>query len=373
MDIGIDARFYHSRHAGISRYTKGLLHALFPIDKKNHYTVFLYPEAMEEWEVKQSNVETVITSVGHYSWAEQAIFPFDLLKRKFDLVHFCNFNHPVLYPGKFIVTVHDLAYFLFPGKRLKGPFVKPAFKLTMRSAILRAKKIIAVTGFARQEIIQNMGADPSKVVAIPEGVDRNEFRSVEKETVTALKKKYGLSKPVIFYVGQWRVHKNIPVLLEGFRLLREKGVMAQLVLGGTSDPAIASTIENHPFKKDIKVMGFIPDAELPSWYQLADVFAFPSRYEGFGLPVVEAQALGVPVVSSSASTLPEIGGKGALYFDPDRPEQLSEHLSTLLSKKDLRARMIRLGRENLKRFDWERTARDTLKIYEEVANGRFNH
>ena len=119
-------------------------------------------------------------------------------------------------------------------------------------------------------------------------------------------------------------------------------------------------------------MGFIPDAELPAWYQLADVFAFPSRYEGFGLPVVEAQALGVPVVSSSASTLPEIGGKGALYFDPDRPEQLSAQLSTLLSKRDLRARMIRLGRENLKRFDWEKTAKQTLKIYEEVVNGRFN-
>lgn len=372
MKIGIDARFYHSRHAGISRYTKGLVHALFAIDKKNHYTVFLYPEAKDEWTIDQPNVVPVFTNIGHYSWREQVIFPSDLSKYKFDLVHFCNFNHPVLYPGKFVVTIHDLAYFIYEGERLKGKLIKPAFRVVMESAVRRARKVIAITDYTKREVVRRFRVPAKRVAVIHEGVDQKQFTKGRSNEVTKLKRKYDLEDPVILYVGQWRPHKNVPVLLEAFRVFRQSGRKVQLVLGGSPNPDVLAVIESHPFKDDIVVRGFIPDSELPVWYQSASVFVFPSLHEGFGLPVLEAQAVGVPVIASSATTLPEVGGKGALYFHPDRPRELAGHLSALLSNKDLRARMIRLGRENIRRFNWRDAAEKTLKLYEEIVHADFS-
>jgi glycosyltransferase involved in cell wall biosynthesis len=366
MRIGIDARFWHSTHTGIGQYTKGLVHGLAKIDRENEYIVFIRRRDLEEWDVKAPNFKPIVVDIAHYSLAEQLVFPFILLSHRPDLVHFANFNHPIFYPGKFTVTIHDLAYFVFPGHRLKGRIFKWGYFLTMWMGVKRAARVIAVTKYTRDEIVRRLGEDKSKIDVIYEGVDVPRFPS-RRSTRHDLKAKFGLRWPVIFYVGNWRRHKNLSTLISAFGLLRKKGVEAHLLLGGKTEPDILELISDHPHKKDIVVAGFIPNESLPDYYAAADVFVYPSLYEGFGLQILEAQHMGVPVAASKATTLPEVGGKGALYFNPLDAESLALVVSNILDDEDVRDNLIKKGYKNLKRFSWEKAAEETLRVFEGIV------
>lgn len=366
MRIGIDARFWHSRNTGIGQYTKGLVKGLAKIDRTNEYIVFIRQHDLEEWDVGAPNFRPVVVNIPHYSLAEQLIFPWILLSHRLDLVHFANFNFPILYPKRFTVTIHDLAYFVFPGHRLKGRIFKWGYYLNMWVGVHRASKIIAVTTYTRDEIVKRLGGSPNKISVILEGVDFSRFPRVNRNR-EALRDQLGLKWPALFYVGNWRRHKNLATLLEVFRLLRGKNIQAQLVLGGKSEADILEAVKKHPFRKDIIVAGFVSNEKLPDYYAIADVFVYPSLYEGFGLQILEAQYLGVPVAASRATTLPEVGGDGALYFDPLDPGNIALVVSNILSNKSLQNSLREKGFANLNRFSWEESARRTLKVFEDVV------
>jgi len=368
MRIGIDARFWHSSNTGIGQYTKGLVKGLAAIDRKNEYVIFLRKKDLEEWDIGAPNFHPVVIDIMHYSFAEQLIMPWKLLTHRFDLVHFANFNFPLFYPKKFTVTIHDLAYFVFPGQRLKGRLFKWGYYLTMWMGVKRANKIIAVTKYTRDEIIRLLGGNKKKVKVILEGIDVARFPNPNADP-TSLARRLNIKHPVIFYVGNWRAHKNVPTLLAAFRELREKGQKAQLILGGKTSEEGLQLIQHHPFKKDIVVAGFIANDELPQYYALANVFVYPSLYEGFGLQVLEAQYMGVPVAASKTSTLPEVAGVGARYFNPLDASEMALVVSNILRDSRLQKSLRERGYRNLKRFSWERCARETLKIFEEVVHG----
>ena len=372
MRIGIDARFWHSSNTGIGQYTKGLVKALAKIDRKNEYVIFLRKKDLEEWDIGASNFRPVVVDIMHYSFAEQIILPWIFLSHRLDLIHFANFNFPILYPGKFVVTIHDLARYVFPGVRLQGQIFKWGYYLTMWMAVRRANKIIAVTKYTRDEVVKKLGGNLKKIAVILEGIDVDRFpqrRGVE----SSLRERYGLRWPVLFYVGNWRSHKNIPTLLDAFRIMRDKGVQAHLVLGGKAEPEVMELIHKHTYKKDIVVAGFIANEELPDYYALADVFVYPSLYEGFGLQVLEAQYMGVPVAASNATTLPEVGSDAARYFNPLDANDLALVVSSILRSKKTQDTLRSRGLRNLKRFSWEKCAKETLKVFEEVARVRHSY
>jgi glycosyltransferase involved in cell wall biosynthesis len=177
-----------------------------------------------------------------------------------------------------------------------------------------------------------------------------------------------MTKPIILYIGQWRKHKNLVRLLEAFKFVKNKfNIDCQIVICGTKDPAypeIIETIDRLKLFDDTIMPGFIDSAQLPLWYKMADVFVFPSFYEGFGLPPLEAMAVGTPVVASKSSCLPEVLGDAAVYFDYTSSKDLADKIASVLKKKSLRAELKRKGRKQAKKYSWEKTAQETLEIYQ---------
>lgn len=372
MRIGIDARFWHSMHAGMSQYTKGLVKGLAKIDRTNDYFIILRKRDLDEWDVGAPNFHPVVYDIPHYSFSEQLVLPWKLLALNLDLMHFTNFNFPLVYPKKFTVTIHDLAYYFFPGRRLKGRIFKWGYYLTMWAAVHRAAKVIAITKYVAGDVAKSFRVDRKKIVVVYEGVDPDRFlnRNISRERVEALKRQLGIKWPLLFYVANWRVHKNHATLLQGFEVLRNRGIKAQLLLGGKPTEETLSLINRHPYEKDIIVVGFIDDKELANYYALADVYVFPSLYEGFGLPLVEAQYMGVPVAAAKATTLPEVGEDSVLYFSPLDAEDLALVVSNILRSKKTQASLRQRGFRNLKRFNWGKAGQETLKVFKEVAHGR---
>lgn len=363
--IGIDARFWHSINTGLSQYTKKLIKDLAKKDKENEYIIFLRKHDLEEWDIIAKNFHPVVVDVVHYSFAEQIIFLWKLLISKLDLVLFLNLNYPVFYPKKFIVVVHDLAYLHFSPKRLKSRIFRWGYLLTIWMAARRATKIIARSETIKSEIMHRFKVDSGKIVAILFVPLGESFLQLDQKKVSLLKKELHLSYPIIFYIGGWREHKNIPALLEAFAKLRKKKFLAHLLLGSNPDNAVLQLVKNHPFKKDIIVTGFIPEKEKASFYKSADIFIFPSLYEGFGLPIIEAQYMNIPVAASNIDVLKEVGGEGAIYFDPVNPEDISVKIIQILQDPKLREKIIKKGKSNIIRMNWEKSADEFVNLIKE--------
>ncbi len=382
MRIGIDARMYRKGTAGIGRYSQNLIKNLLELDHENQYVLFMTPA--DEREARDQlrpfkNYKIVNVDITHYSLAEQTKLAGIIDREKCDLVHFLNFNYPVRFRGKFIVTIHDLTLLFYPEAANKtGFFRKKAFNYVIGQACRKAAKVIAVSENTKNDIIRTLAIDPAKITVIAEAADDKEL-AFSPHLIEKLKGKYELSGPVILYVGQFRQHKNVLNLLKAFTILR-KDLDAKLVLVGKDADKInidtstgsASTlseverVDKEEILRDTLRPGFVGDEELAAWYHLADVFVFPSLYEGFGLPGLEAMAVGLAVVASNKASLPEIYQEAALYFDPLKPEEIADKIKTVLSDQKTRDELIKKGKIQSKKYSWRKAAQETLKVYSEV-------
>lgn len=376
MKIGIDARMYRSGVAGIGRYSQNLIKNLLAIDQENQYVLFMTKEDIEEIQrqkakgkMKMQNVKIIKTDIAHYSIAEQTKLPRIIEREKCDLVHFLNFNYPVGYKGKFISVIHDLTLHFFPEVARQTNFIKrTAFEYVMKKACQNAEKIIAVSQSTKADIIKVFKTPSEKIEVIYEAADDKIIKGVETNLINLLKKKYKIDSPVILYVGQFRPHKNLPSLVEAFNEIR-KSTACRLVMLGKTDPkyqSLQKAVSKSQFKNEIVMPGFVSDEELAAWYKLASCFVFPSLYEGFGLPGLEAMRSGTPVVSSNVSSLPEIYRDAAIYFDPFKIEEISAKIKSVLVDKDLRARLTKRGKEIAHLYTWKKTATQTLEVYKEI-------
>jgi glycosyltransferase involved in cell wall biosynthesis len=367
--IGIDARMYGYAQTGIGNYIRHLLRFIFENDRVNDYVIFLSPEEFDSFPVPNARVRKVKTAARWYSWKEQIILPFTLRREKLDLMHFTHFNSPILYPGKTISTIHDVTPYFFPGHKMKSPLRRAAFRLVFYSSVKKARKIIAVSESTKSDIIRYFKIPTGKIQVVYEGADE-QFRVLPEESARNLRQKYGLMKPFLFYTGVWRNHKNLVGLIRAFKIVKEKyRDDIQLVLGGKEDPyypEVRRTWEELGLQKDIIPVGFIDQAELPAFYNAADAFVIPSFYEGFGLIGLEAMSCGTPVISSDRTSLPEILGDAAVYFDPDKPEEMAEKIHLVMSDKKLYNGLREKGFEQAKRYSWDRMGEETMNIYEKI-------
>lgn len=367
--IGIDARMYGAEQTGIGNYIKHLIENLAQIDKRNEYVIFLLDKEYDKFKLPAKNFRKVKVFSHWYSWREQVILPFEFLKERADLMHFPHFNSPVFYFGKSIVTIHDITPFFFPGHKMNSRLRKNAFRFVFNSSIKKASVVIAVSGSTKNDIVKHFGLKSDKIEVIYEGVDEN-FKILPNrgKIIEKLNARYNIQKPFIFYTGVWRNHKNITGLIRAFAMLKkELGGKYQLVLGGKEDPfypEVKKTIRDLKLEKDIICPGFIPAGELCQFYNICSLFVIPSFYEGFGLVGLEAFACGAPVVSSGITSLPEVLGKAALYFDPRNTDQMASVMSEALKNTETQGRMIQDGFKQAQKYSWRRMAEETLKIYQ---------
>jgi glycosyltransferase involved in cell wall biosynthesis len=372
--IGIDARMYRRATGGLGRYTRELLHHLLPLDEHNEYVIFLTEADLPEWDIVQPNVSTVISKAIHYTPQEQTVFLKELMAQKLDLVHFLNFNHPILYPKPFVVTLHDLTMFLFPvhGAKKTPLYKKWGFQAIFRRAMRSAKKVIAISEYSAFDAEKQLKVPHAKMEVIYEGgPDPVHFLPGGKDMV---QKYLGSREPYILFLSQFRPHKGIVTLIEAFdHFKKTTGAPHKLVLIGNPEAAtqeVRDALVRAEFASDIIAPGFAPDELLPALYHYSTCFVMPSEYEGFGLPVLEAYAHGAPVIAANNSSLPEIVGDGGLLFPTRDSAALAEHLIKVCGSPELRAEFIAKGAQHIKKFSWQRCAEQTLAVYMAVLEKR---
>ena len=354
---------------GTETYARSLIHALASEDGENEYTVYLSREAADLDVTPASNFRRVVCPVvamqraARYGW-EQAILPLQLLRTAPDLVHSLGYVSPLAARCPQVVTVHDLNYLGHKGRRTAVG--RRAFQFFVERAVRRADKVITISEFSRDEIVRHLHVSRDKVAVVHlagrEGNEVNQSAPDDSEIVR------GIGRPYVLAFSSLSAHKNIPGLISAFSKIASSVPHALVLVGHLPEKTEARTAMEEADGDRIVFTGYISDEEVDDLMRGASLFAFPSLYEGFGLPIIDAQHAGVPVACSSAGALPEVAGHGALVFDPHSTEDMADSLKRCLTDADLRDRLVRAGYENATRFSWESTARQTLDIYRAVAS-----
>lgn len=374
MRIGIDARFYGPFGKGLGRYVQKLIEHLERLDHDHEFVIFLRSENWEGYAPHDSRFRKVLANFPWYSFTEQWKFPRLLHSMKLDLIHFPHYNVPLLYRHPFVVTIHDLILSRYPTR--KSTTLSPlwyaakhaAYRMVIASAVRRAQAILTVSEYSKLEILRTFSVDPQKVVVTYEAAEP--LHSDAASIPPTLQKKHAGWQPYLLYVGNAYPHKNLETLLQAFRMLKEqRNEPLRLVLVGQHDffyRRLQETVRREGVQ-DVIFAGSVMDRELASLYHHALLYVFPSLMEGFGLPPLEAMLAGLPVASSNRTSLPEILGDAAFYFDPEQPQAIVTALQKLLSDEHLRHVLRERGKERVKRFQWEELARRTLAVYTEKA------
>ena len=367
MKIGIDARMYGSGFTGIGRYTYELIRHLSTLDHENEYVVFLRKEAYEAFKEPNSRFKKVLADFPHYSFGEQIGFLRILNQEKLDLMHFTHFNAPIFYSRPFVVTIHDLTLSFFPGKKMTSFFYRLAYQLVVWRVTDKAKKIIAVSENTKKDLQEVLGLSADKITVALNGVGQGES-GINPTPRSDLMKKFGIQKPYFLYTGVWRSHKNIVGMIKAFaELQKETEDQYNLVITGKPNPTyheVPDTIKTLNLENTVHLVGLVSEEDLEGLYENALAYVFPSFYEGFGLPPLEAMKHGVPVVVSNTSAIPEVCGEGnALYFDPYKVDEIKNQMKKIATDVSLRQTLIDRGKSRVKDFSWKKMASEILNIY----------
>lgn len=372
--IGIDARFYGPGSKGLGRYTQEIVDRVIKTKNDYEYVVFLSLENFKNFKCDNKKVKKVLVKARWYSLSEQIIFPFQIWKEKLDLMHFTHFNVPILTPVKFVVTIHDLILAKFSTVRATtlSPFLYKiknlGYKIVIWIAIKRAKKVIAVSFYTRDDILSKFKIKKEKIAMIYEGVSiLFKTRCATVVGVRAVLEKYRIKPPFLLYVGNAYPHKNLENLIDVFLKIRQKNKNLNLVLVGKED-YFYNRLKEYAKEKGVPVVfaGFAPDEDLEIFFREALCYVFPSFYEGFGLPPLEAMTRGCPVLSSKESCLPEVLGEAAVFFDPYNKKDMANKIEQVMKNEKLREDLIDKGFEQYKKFSWDKAAKETLEVYQKV-------
>jgi glycosyltransferase involved in cell wall biosynthesis len=375
VHIAIDAHSVGTGLAGNETYAANLVEALAEVDRENRYTVYVTQAEAEarfggRWAhvgVRRTLPHTPLVRIPLTLSAE-------LRRRPVDLLH-VQYTAPPLAPCPVVATIHDLSFEHIPETfRLRS---RVQLKLTVRATARRAAHVIAPSEYTRRDLVETYGLDPARVTAIPLGVSPR-FRPVEDAgEVGRVKGRYGIAGEYVLAVGSIQPRKNLARLLRAYSALRRargRSNLPQLVLVGKQAWLYGDTlrtIEGEGLGRSVLLTGYVSEGDLPALYTGALLFAYPSFYEGFGLPPLEAMSCGAPVLTGDRTSLPEVVGDAALTVDPLDTDALADGLARLIDDDALRADLRERGLTRARRFDWRDTARMTLQVYRRVmSDGR---
>jgi len=351
-EIAIDCRM--ACCSGIGRYIRGTLCALTQLDSQFDYQIIGDDQQLSR--LPRSHFQ--ISHAGIYGLQEQ--FEILRLAKRSECLHVPHYNAPLAWSKKLIVTVHDLIHLHFT-HYLDSPMAKIYAKIMLPVVLEKASAIIAVSEYTKQDLVSVFGIPPQKITVIYHGIDA-QFQEVK---LPAGKLAYFL------YVGLLKPHKNIGTLLAAFRRLQQEANFqpVKLVLVGKADTkheVVKTWLREMAENKMIEWVSEASDEDLIRYYQGASALILPSRYEGFGFPLIEAMACGTPIIASDAASIPEIASDAALYFDPASSDELAQAMKQILTDTQIRTQLIDKGRVRRQVFSWTNAARKTLQVYESV-------
>jgi glycosyltransferase involved in cell wall biosynthesis len=350
------------RSAGINWYIYNLLHHLPEMASDIEYTVFTSERRYTVTpgiHLQVSRLPTDRPPV-RILW-EQALQPWAVRRAKLDLLHSPAFVGPLFSACPLVVTVHDLSFLFFPQsfRTLNRSYLRLFTWLSVR----RAQRVLAVSESTKRDLVQYYGLSPAKVDVVYNGVD-SAFRPLPAEQVAAFRRQAGLPERFMLFVGTLEPRKNVVRLIEAYaRLPKERPPLVLVGGKGWLYEQIFAQVEALNLSGQVHFAGYVLAEDLPLWYNAADLFVYPSLYEGFGLPPLEAMACGTAVITSTASSLPEVVGKAGLAVDPTDTEALATAMGQMLIAKDLREQMQAEGLAQAQKFSWAKTARCTVGSY----------
>jgi glycosyltransferase involved in cell wall biosynthesis len=366
------------RSGGINRVIYGLLGELARDPRGHHYDVFVpelppRPERVDGAARGLDAVRFLITGTHtqrpslRVAW-EQSVLPMELARLQPDLVHGLAYALPLGWPGPAVVTIFDLSFLRFPETLRRGSrlYLATATRLAAR----RARRIVTISRAIRADIVRLLTVDPAKVEVAYPAVDER-YRPAPRAELDAFRQARQLPDAFVFSLGTLEPRKNMVGLLEAYAGLPRPRPPLYLAGGeGWAYTPIFNRMRELRLERDVRLVGFVPESELPLWYNAARLFAYPSLYEGFGLPVLEAMACGTPVITSNVASLPEVGGQAALLVAPEDRSALTNAVQRVLDDADLRRAMSAAGRLQARQFSWETMVDRTVSAYNRaVAHG----
>jgi len=365
--IAIDARMLKAGTMhGIARYVHELISCLRTAGGKHRFFIFVNEDSPLESMVLPSNMELITARTRWISLSEQIELPNLLRRLRADLFHSPSFVAPFYSPCKTIMTIHDLNHMVLP--QFYTPFHKVYYSFFVKRCIRRSEAILTVSRFSRDEIVRTLKVPPEKVAVTYNGISPNYRRVTNPETLRYVRDIYELPERFVFCLTNNKPHKNVHQLVRAYSY---SGLKLPLVLACPFDSGILSVAEQYGKKHLVFFSKFINEEHLPAVYSLTDLFVYPSTYEGFGLPPLEAMACGAPVVVARSSSLPEVVGDLAIFANPFDYQDMARALRAGIEDTAARARMQENGLAHAMQFSWEQMARQTLAIYE--ACGRGSH
>ena len=377
MRIGLNLLFLIPNEVGgTETYATSLVSALAKLDHTNEYFMYVNKESVTKSFNTGANFHANLcpirarNRVFRFLW-EQLILPIQARRDQLDLMHSLGYISPLRLPCASLVTIHDLNYLYIP--EAYSHFTRQVQKLFVSQSAFRVDQVIVVSDFIRDQVIEHLGVTADKIITIHEAVDVEVFQEDLRGHWPKLQERFNLREPYFLAFSSLSPHKNIDCMIEAFAQYKQGDRShSKLVISGhltKLGPNLPEMAKRLGVERDVIFTGYLSSEALRALLSNAVLFVFPSLYEGFGLPVLEAMAVGTPVACAQRGSLPEVGGEAALYFNPTDSTELADVLSQVIADDDLRQDLRERGRLNLSRFSWEKTAADTLATYERVLTG----
>lgn len=370
MKIAIDARAYY--WTGIGRYIRNIV-SEYKKNSHGHTFVLLVPEGREDEIKKEMGSDVTFQYVGveasYYSIKEQTRFLMQLNKLDVDLVHFTHFNVPYFYRRPYVVTIHDITRFIFPGQKRQSFLQQVAYEIIFANAVQHAKHVISVSSTTKQDMQQLPFSHAVPITTIYEGVDTEFLKPVSQVSRQKVRELLGTTRPFFLFVGVWMNHKNLIRLLAAFKIVQKQVPEIALVITGKSIPGYSNLheyVQMYGMQKDVIFPGFVPHELLPALYAESTAFVFPSLYEGFGLPPIEAMACGAPVIASNSSSIPELLGTSAEYVNPESVEDIARAMLKILQGTEYAKALSQAGKKQSEKYTWGVAAKQHIAVYEHV-------
>jgi glycosyltransferase involved in cell wall biosynthesis len=366
MKIAIDARKW--RDYGIGTYVRNVVRHLATLDRETTY--FLFCDRSDEATLRDlaENFVPVVDDSAGYSLREHVSLPLKLRRLGANLLHSPHYVVPLLCSTPSVVTIHDCIHLLFP-QYLPNRMAWRYARFMMGHAIRRSAVVLTVSEASRADILRFYpDADPARLQVVPNAIDDAILEQPDEEEMARVRERYQIRGRFVLYAGNIKPHKNLERLVNAFGVLKRRPAFSDVKLLIIGDEVnrfapLRRTMEAAGVRQDVRFFGFVPDHTLGALYRLASVFAFPSLYEGFGLPPLEAMACGTPVVTSRLSSLPEVVGDAAVLVDPYSVDDIAHGLQRTLEDESLRTELIARGRKRAQQFSWERSAKAIHEAY----------
>jgi glycosyltransferase involved in cell wall biosynthesis len=355
MRIAIDVRKIND--FGIGTYLRNLVRHLPRCDSRNEYYLLCYPQDTELLGSLCPTFHLHPTTAPSYSLSEHVTIPLAIRRIGADLFHAPHYVLPFITPCPVVVTVHDVIHLLFP-QYLPSRFASYYARMMIGRALDKAKLVMTVSKASKRDLLGFFDIDESKVLVIPNGIDPTMTAELGADEIERVRRRFQLTGRNALFVGNIKPHKNVERVIAAFARVREDERFSDLTLIVVGDeiskyPALRRAVERHRIRSHVRFFGFVPEMTLVALYRLADLFVFPSLYEGFGFPPLEAMANGTPVITSKISSLPEVVGDAALTVDPYNVDEIADAMKAILTDGALRERLIASGRDRARRFSWE--------------------